>query len=150
VGHRAVTCNDQATNLRALASADLPVYQRPTSKARPPKMKPAKSVPIAAAALALFVAGCAGAGSWQREGVTDAERNAHLAACEREARKVTERDALIDQDIESAQEMNFGTLPTTQGLSQSNRFGEEKRVDRMVQGCMRRLGYQWIGDDGWL
>jgi hypothetical protein len=113
-------------------------------------MRPAKSFPVAAAALAFLISGCAGGGAWQREGVGEAERDAHLAACEREARKVAERDAQIDQDIESAREMNFGTLPTTQGLSEANRFGEEKRFERMVEGCMQRLGYLWVGDDGWL
>jgi hypothetical protein len=112
-------------------------------------MKPILSILLAATG-AVGTAACAGGATWQRSGTTDAERDAHLAACEREARKVTERDALIDQDIESAREMNFGTLPSDQTLKQSNQFGEQKRFERMVDGCMERLGYQKVGGEGWL
>ncbi len=78
---------------------------------------------------------------WERPQATEEQTSADLSACRAQASAVIERDAAIDQDIESARAPTATSTDQPDIFTNLNAFEQENRYNRIVNDCMRQRGY---------
>lgn len=98
-----------------------------------------------ALAAAVLMGGCSlynqPISDWERPEATEDQTSTDLSACRAQASAVIERDAAIDQDIESARAPTATSTDQPDVFTNLSAFEQENRYNRIVNDCMRQRGY---------
>jgi hypothetical protein len=89
---------------------------------------------------ALLLAACAAAG-WEKPGASDAERRAALGECQAEARRATDQEARINQDIASTFQQDWQRTGVARTRSELLEDRTRARGEDVLERCMAAKGW---------
>ena len=97
---------------------------------------------MAAATLALLVAGCADSGNWTKPDTSKETASADFNSCQSLAREATQRDDAINADIMASRGADWqraGMLDAQQGSMETEK---RKHGSDVIADCMSAKGYR--------
>jgi hypothetical protein len=78
---------------------------------------------------------------WERKKTTEEQTSADLRACRNQANAVLDRDAQIDQSIESTHDTGNEDNAAPDLQANMDSYSHEQRYREIVNDCMRGRGY---------
>jgi hypothetical protein len=103
-------------------------------------MKSSWQALVNAGFLALALAACAASG-WEKPGATEAERKAALAECQSEARRATDQESRINQDISSTFQQDWQRTGVARTRSELLQDRTRARGEDILERCMAAKGW---------
>jgi hypothetical protein len=95
---------------------------------------------VNAGLLALALAACAGT-AWEKPGASDAERRAALGECQAEARRATDQEARINQDISSTFQQDWQRTGVARTRTELLQDRTRARGEDVLERCMTAKGW---------
>jgi hypothetical protein len=78
---------------------------------------------------------------WERKKTSEEQTASDLRACRSQANAVLDRDAQIDQSVESTHDTGSGANAATDLQTNMNAYSHKQKYREIVNDCMRGRGY---------